>query len=851
MPRLADARTNFNAGKISPRLLGRPDLAKFANGVRRSENIIFLPQGAAQRRGGFRHMRKGKYTDKAPWLMPFVFSSEQSYVLEWGDAYLRFYKDKAPIEASLTIGGAANNGSGLVRIAVTGHALATGSRVTIAGVVGTTEANGTWTITVIDADHFDLQGSAYANAYVSGGIATWVEIETPYSYDKLPNLGFCQSYDVLFLCHRAVRPRKLSRTSHTTWTLSIHELIDGPWLTENTDTGKTLTPSGQSGSITIAATGFSPFKAIHVGRLVRLKRHDATGSWGWCEITAYTSPTQVTALVKGQEGLATGTLSTVNNTATSHWQLGLYNDDDGWPDVNTFHEERYFLNGPLKTAPQRVDGSMSANFDTFKPGTDDADAVAYNIASNDVNVIRGLVSVRDLLVLGMSRVFRLGADRADAALTPSNALARTVAGFGAAAIRPSIVGTAALFVQRHKQKLRELVYDIAIDGWQANDMNLIADSIAESGLVLTAWQEEPAGVLWAPLLDGTFLGFTYNRDQSVYAWHAHQAGGGGAMVSVAVIPGADSDEVWAAFRRTTPAGGTEYTIEVMERWLRDSDPPETQFYLDNGATLDNTGALLGGANCTLTPAAKTGASVVFSAGAPVFANTQIGRYIRRRYIDYAGSKLGDGKDKSGRRIWKTAVAKIIGYTDNQHVTCKILSPFPDTSAVPADEWRLTVTTISGLDHLIGWQVAIMADGAWQPAKTVDVNGEIVLDTPAATVHVGHKMPWHLLTMPFEPPTAEGASLGKPKRIAKIHLRFDRSLGVELSPWDGGSKIEIPERSASDAMNEPPSLFSGVRTVAFPNGWKKENDTDALIQGEHPFNVTLCAVVPQVVTADGP
>lgn len=71
-----------------------------------------------------------------------------------------------------TISGAANNGSGLVRVTATGHGYSTNDVVTIASVTGTTEANGAWVITVIDANTFDLAGSVFAHAYVSGGTAT-------------------------------------------------------------------------------------------------------------------------------------------------------------------------------------------------------------------------------------------------------------------------------------------------------------------------------------------------------------------------------------------------------------------------------------------------------------------------------------------------------------------------------------------------------------------------------------------------------------------------------------------------------------------------------------------------------
>lgn len=71
----------------------------------------------------------------------------------------------------IVVSGTANNGAGLVRLTVASTStMATGNTRVVSGVLGTTEANGSWTVTVIDATHVDLQGSAYANAYVSSGI---------------------------------------------------------------------------------------------------------------------------------------------------------------------------------------------------------------------------------------------------------------------------------------------------------------------------------------------------------------------------------------------------------------------------------------------------------------------------------------------------------------------------------------------------------------------------------------------------------------------------------------------------------------------------------------------------------
>ena len=80
----------------------------------------------------------------------------------------------ARLNSAVTISGAANNGVGLIRITAAGHGLTTGDYTRINSVVGTVEANSSttnpaWRVTVIDASNFDLVGSAFVNAWVSGG----------------------------------------------------------------------------------------------------------------------------------------------------------------------------------------------------------------------------------------------------------------------------------------------------------------------------------------------------------------------------------------------------------------------------------------------------------------------------------------------------------------------------------------------------------------------------------------------------------------------------------------------------------------------------------------------------------
>src|SRR4249920_1951881 len=89
--------TNFTAGEISPRVYGRVDLAKYQNGARELTNVTVLPQGGARKRGGTLNVSGVKDNDPDAILVPFVFSTEQAYMLEFGPGYIRFFKDRGII----------------------------------------------------------------------------------------------------------------------------------------------------------------------------------------------------------------------------------------------------------------------------------------------------------------------------------------------------------------------------------------------------------------------------------------------------------------------------------------------------------------------------------------------------------------------------------------------------------------------------------------------------------------------------------------------------------------------------------------------------------------------------------
>ena len=100
MTRATYIQTNFTSGEVSPVLAARVDVTKYANACKTLENMIVIPQGGATRRGGTKFISEGKTNTKKVRLYPFEFSVTQAYILEFGDQYIRFYKDQGQIQES-------------------------------------------------------------------------------------------------------------------------------------------------------------------------------------------------------------------------------------------------------------------------------------------------------------------------------------------------------------------------------------------------------------------------------------------------------------------------------------------------------------------------------------------------------------------------------------------------------------------------------------------------------------------------------------------------------------------------------------------------------------------------------
>ena len=925
MPRTTAALNSFVSGEFSAKLDGRTDFEKYASGCKTLQNMLVHPQGAAARRVGTQFISEVKTSSAKTRLIPFEFSTTQTYVLEFGNTYIRMFKDKGQItESDVTVSGITKANPAVVT--ANGHGFANGDFVILSSVVGMTEVNGktfkvadktTNTFELQDVDGTDINSSAFTT-YSSGGDANRIyEISTPYLTAELFELKFAQSADVMYITHPNHEVMKLSRTGHTAWTLTEVEFTDGPYLSENTTattitpqqtaaaTGKTLTLSAVTG-----VNGGVGWLATDIGRIVSFNS-------GKAKITARTNATVAVATI---------TTDFANTDATAAFKLGAFSDTTGHPSCVSFFEQRLVFAGTTDE-PQTLYFSKSGDYENMTTGTNADDAMVYTIASNQVNKIRYLKAVRTLLIGTTGGEFSVSADGTDAAVTPTNVTIKRQSSFGAANVDAQPSGNAVLFLQRAKRKIRELAYNYDSDGYVAPDLTILNETVTDSGINEMAYQQAPDSILWCVREDGVLAGLTYQRTDNVVAWHRHILGGKSDTTKNII------QQQISFTANTTIVNGTNNTITLSSHGLATNDP--IYYYAAaNPITGISSGSLYyvirTDANTIklATTAANSAAGTAISLTAPSTASTQyiyqgvnissnviysaahgfktgdiifydnIGTAIGglSENIEYYVSRVDDDQfklytDSKLVNVVSLTSAHTSEQTDNILQDAKVESVATISGDLNEDElWIITqrwvngalrryvecfsnfdfdetapedfkfldshlsysgvaVSSLSGLDHLEGETVFILADGATHSSKVVS-SGSVSLDRASRKVTVGLPYNSVLQTMRIEGGAGqnEGTAQGKIKRISKVVLRLFETVGAKVGPTLDNLET-VPFRTTSGAMDLPVSTFiAGDKEVEFSDDYN--TDGFIFVKQDQALPLTVLALYPTIVTNDG-
>jgi hypothetical protein len=813
-----------------------------------------------------------------------------NYMLEFTPGKMRVYEggELVTVPRAGHIGQVSSYASKIQFVVVDwGSDLTTGDIIQVAGLTGVlaTALKGSQRILLetIATNQFYAR-DAVTGAYITRAIfTTYTEstntiveeyaLASPYVLESdLDDIRYRQIGWEMYLSHYRYQPRKLTGGYGTDFAIGTYSRTNDPFASGTPLAINGIT-RGTTTLISFVAEGFLlPQGSLLFAAVVGTTEING-GTYELAEGPYYNQRYLVTAGARAHVNSSEWTAYTSGGTATPISDCPVTVDG---------YESRLVFAGTnlrpttlfLSMAPSSV-GILRP--DTFTGGTAVDNACFFSLAP-----VNGAIPVilwsggttRYLLIGTFGGVFRVSGGGTEEPITPSSINMKQIDAFGCEAAAPAITGNQAFFIQRGGVTLRGIRYDVAADDFASEDMCVNADQIGISPFRRCILQTAFPDTVWVVREDGVLCGMTVHNAERIAGWHRHKIGGTNAKVlDVAVLPrDGNSDQLYVVTERTIN-GSVQRAVEVMTDGVSFPDVEDfysgapnhiadrTKYraavyrrqeqYIHMDAAVSYDGSDRGtAAAATLTPASiAIGAGVVFTASAAVFTAADVGKEIWRK--PDAATGVGTGR------------AVISSYGNTTQVTCEITEIFDVATAIPAGDWYFAVKTISGISHLEGEVVSVVADGAviadgYSPSRGVppyDVHtvasGAITLDEFAAVVHVGLPYEGLLQTQNLEIGGRTGPAQTKPRNIVEFGIRFLNSLGCEYGT-DPYNTEQIVHRDNTMETDRPVPVFSGIKKLPYSDTWStvdSGNEKTIIVAQRLPLPCTVQFVDIQFETGD--
>ena len=571
MARTRTITAALNGGEWSPLLDGQVKQDKYYNAAKKLLNFMPTVQGPARRRGGTRYVGVVKNAANKTWLVEFVFSAGQAYILEFGDYYVRFWVNRGQL----------------------------------------------------------LSGSAPYEIVSPYAVA---DLETAEGTFALRTL---QSADVMWIVHAEGKyaPYKLSRLGATNWTMAPISFTKGPFRdVDYPANAHAFRISATTGTITVTVTqGAALFTSAHIGMLLRIWSQNPASVTPYQPAMSVTTGQQfrnaghvyqannnytynsndttqryVPTHTEGDasdgavswtylhSGYGWGTITAVAGDGMSctvdtvgrfpdslltlqsgRWAFSEFGSVYGYPTNVAFYRERLtYARG--KKVWHSVVGDYD-NFDNLDAGAVTAEtAMAVELFADKLDDVRWMAEALALLIGSARSELALSEQTAQAVYSATNVKSTTQTECGGRLLRPLRVGDDVLFVEGPGHRIRAMRYEFSADKYRAEDITVLAEHLfdgseaigaadqGQRGILDWAYQQQRDGMVWCVLSDGQLAALTYNRERGVLAWASHSLGGGAVVESVRCIPSPDglNDDVWFVVRRTVN-GATQRAVEYL------------------------------------------------------------------------------------------------------------------------------------------------------------------------------------------------------------------------------------------------------------------------------------------------
>lgn len=811
-------RPSVRSGELSPRTIARVDLQQYPLGAETLENFLILPEGGFMRRPGTRFVIEVKDSAAKTNLMRFRFNTEQAYVLETGDQYFRFFRNQGRIvvpntDAAITNGDFPagitdwddrSTGTGAIsHDAVNGRLNLDGASASIAW------AEQDVAVTTTGIEHvlrFRVLGIAGDTVQVRIGTATLGEqIKADQDYGVgWHAVAFTPNVSTFFVQFRnsAIKTIQIDDVS----------LLDDAQM-------EITTPYTTAELFELRSAQVADIRYIcHTGHAVHKLLRFGHTSWSLEEADFFDGPyldantSDITATTLTPSA-ATGLGITITASAITgiNGNTGFQATDVGRL-VRIKHTNWGYarITGVtstlIVTADVKVDfGAATASVDWALGAWSDTTGHPQSVAffQSRSAYIRSTDSPQTIWLSQSNDFENMRPDNGTSAVEDDDAIARTLAS--------NEVDTM-LWIKSGPF----LVVGTAGAEW------IVRSSLDDEVLTPASFNAKPQTTKKAAPVDALQI------DEATLFM---QAGGRKLMQFGfnAEIRGWNALDLTRIAEHATKSGITalEYEEEPFSLvWaLRTDGQAAIMSYRLEDEFAGWTRYRFGGAFGAGDAVAEAVVTIPGNAANGSEERDEVWLIVKRtinggtvRYVEFLEKPHGDGDDQE--------------------------DAFYVDSGLTYD--GTPVSVITGLTHLEGEPLNILADGAIHPTRTV-ASGQITLDKAYSVVQAGLSYTSTYKSLKPEGGATIGAALTQTKRIGDVGLVLDNTLGISIGP-DSANLTDIPFREVGDPMDTAVPLFTGEKIIEdFKGDWS--TDPRIVIQSSAPAPATILALVPKVETHD--
>lgn len=768
-------QSSFSRGEIGPQLYGRVDLAAYQNGLRQLSNFVVTPYGGFVNRAGSYFIAQTLNNEVAR-MIRFKFNNADAYALEFTHLAMRVYRN----------GGLVLNSSG-------------------------------------------------------PNIGQPFVLVTPYTRDELSSINFTQSGDVMDMVQVNHKPQKLRRFAHDNWSITPVSLVPGVSAPAS---ATATTPGGGTGNtqvwrFQVTAVLDDGSNAIEESLPVTSNsvtvfnsNVQATVTWPAVPGAAYYNvyKDNAGAGIYGFVGKANSLTFTDTNitpvkTDTPPTGADPFVGAGNYPRAVSYYQQRLVYAGTTNK-PQTLWFSKTGvfmNFGYSTPQKDD-DAITWTMASNEVNTIMHLVPLKSLLPFTDGAEWLIQGTTAGFTAKTINGGAESYNGIGQ--LRPLLIGSSVVYAQERGREITAFGYSLQADGFSGSTISILSPHLIED-YSLADWdfQKIPYHVIWAARTDGAMVTCTYIPEQDVNGW-AHQHTDG-SYLSICSVPEGRDDSVYACVERSINGVAKRYVevfaSRILDRYKGTAIISRAHF-VDCGLTYNGT-------NTTATTLTITGGA---SWQSPEVLAVNASSAI------FAAGDVGDILQYVPTPIAEPFRFKILSYTSPTSVNVQPIGTVPTSiRGTPFTLWAFARNSFSGLAHLEGKIVSVLADGNVAPQQIV-TGGAITIPDPSAIVHIG--LPYRSLAETLSINIAgQETLLDKGVQVASVALMVLDSRGGKVGSKES-ALYEMKQRQTSDDYGSIAPV-NGLAEVSISDTW--ENTGRFLVIQDDPLPMNVISAIPRV------